>query len=54
MGWVTKEECDHYCGRMAEFRVLDYRGYELGVCCRECIPFYQPAFEDADGNIFNP
>lgn len=48
------EKCDRDCGRMAVFRVLDDRGYELAVCCRECAPRYVPHFEDKDGNEFNP
>jgi hypothetical protein len=52
--YPTNEKCDMYCGRMAEFRVLDRRGYEIAVCCRECTPSFVPTFEDKDGNNFNP
>lgn len=48
------EKCERDCGRMARYRVLDGRGYELAVCCQECAGHFVNHFEDCDGNEFNP
>ena len=52
--YPENEQCDHYCGRPAKYRVLDERGYEQAVCCQECAPRYATRFEDKDGNEYNP
>ncbi len=49
--YPENEKCDRLCGRQAEYRVLDSRGYEIAVCCRPCAPTYVPLFEDKDGLV---